>query len=91
MFLKDPDARLDYEVDWSAMCGAERAVVASSWRVSPEREGGVAVSGQSLDGNIARAWVDGGREGEVVAVVNRAVFSDGAIDERSITIRVGER
>jgi hypothetical protein len=91
MFLKDPNARLDYEVDWSAMCGADRSIVSSSWLVSPQREGGVAVSGDSLDGNVARVWIDGGEDGDLVLVVNRAVFSDGAIDERSVTIRIGER
>ncbi|MFN7177295.1 MAG: hypothetical protein ACK4MX_10460 [Thermaurantiacus sp.] len=91
MFLKDPDARLDYEVDWSAVCGPDRDIVQSEWTVTPPREAGVTIVDESLEDCVARVWVQGGQDGDVVALVNRAMFSDGAIDERSVAIRVGER
>jgi hypothetical protein len=91
MFLKDPAARLDYEVDWSAICGPDRAVVAADWTVTPQQDGGVTIADESLEACVARVWIEGGRDGDVVSLVNRAIFSDGTIDERSVPIRVGER
>jgi hypothetical protein len=91
MFLKDGGARLDYEIDWTAVCGPDRGIEASDWSVVPAREGGVRILGQAIEGNRTIAWVEGGREGDVVGLVNRVAFTDGTADERSVTLRVGER
>ncbi len=91
LFLKDPAARLDYAIDWTAALAVGRSIAGSSWQVVPARDGGVRVAASSVEGATTVAWVEGGREGDVVLLVNRVTFSDGLVDERSVTLRVGER
>jgi hypothetical protein len=91
LFLKDRHARLDYRVDWAAMCGDGRTIASSEWRLEPSAGGGVLIVGSDVEGTSTRVWIEGGRDGEVVALVNHVAFSDGSIDERSVTVRVGER
>jgi hypothetical protein len=91
MFLKDPDALLDYSVDWAAAVGGEAAVFASSWAVHPHEPGGVSVASASLEGNVALVRLAGGLPGHVYTVGNQVVLGDGSRDERSLTIRVEDR
>ena len=44
--LKDPEAALDYAVDWGADYLDEDALVASAWTVSPDEPGGIAIDRQ---------------------------------------------
>ncbi len=89
MFLKDKDAVLDYAVDWTGVTGAERTVVASIWRVSPE--GGLAVLEAAVEGGRAIARLGGGVAGTVYCVGNHVELSDGTRDERTLVVRVEER
>lgn len=91
LFLKDPGARIDYAIDWTAACGPGRGIAASSWSVRPAGDHGLTIAETGVDGATTTAWIEGGREGDVVTLVNRVTFTDGAIDERSVTLRVGER
>ena len=47
--LKDPDAVLDYLVDWGAEYLGTDELTQSSWTVSPDEPGGVAIVGSSFD------------------------------------------
>jgi hypothetical protein len=91
MFLKDADATLDYRVDWSAATVGGLTIVASSWAAGPAGAGGLVIVDSGLDGAVAWVRLGGGTPGDVCLVRNRAAFSDGSADERSLTIRVGER
>lgn len=89
-YLKDPQSRVDYAIDWSGYLDGQ-TIAASSWTVSPAEEGGIAIeqSGYALDRSAVR--LSGGRIGHVYSVGNRVTLSDGSVDERSITLRVEER
>jgi hypothetical protein len=91
MFLKDPDAELDYRVDWSEAVPAGTSIVDSSWRVEPLEVGGVEVLAGPTDGSVAVARLRGGVPGRIYAVGNLVSFSDGSRDERSLVVRVEER
>ena len=91
MFLKDPGAVLDYQVDWAAAISGGQSVVDSSWSVSPVESGGLQVLDSSLGGAVARVRLGGGIAGHVYEVRNRAGFSDQTVDERSLTLRVEDR
>lgn len=91
MFLKDADAEIAYRVDWSAAIAADEAISASGWSVYPVEAGGLDVLRSSLDGAEALVWLGGGVPGHVYRVGNRVTFADGAVDERSLAIRVEER
>jgi hypothetical protein len=88
MFLKDPQATLDYRIDWSGRAGAA-AVVGSAWSVEPS--GGLTLSGAGVDGPVAFVWVAGGAPGAVYRLINTVNLSDGGVDERMVIVRVEER
>jgi hypothetical protein len=91
MFLKDPDALLDYRVDWGAALGAGAQIAASNWTVAPVEIGGLAVATSSVSGLVASVRLGGGVPGHVYVVGNRVTLANGMIDERSLTIRVENR
>ncbi len=91
MFLKDPDARLDYRFDWSERLAGGLVLVASSWSVEPEGAGAPAIETSAIDGAETVVWLSGGTAGRVYAVRNRITLSDGQIDERSLVFRVEQR
>jgi hypothetical protein len=91
MFLKDPQAVLEYRVDWGSALGPGAEISASSWRVQPEEAGGVSVASAGLDGPVATARLGGGVAGHVYVVGNLVLLADGTSDERSLTIRVEDR
>lgn len=91
MFLKDPQAIVDYRVDWTAALGGEVSLTASVWEVRPVEPGGVALVESSLEGSLATARVAGGLPGHSYAVGNTVTLSDGSVDERSLLLRVEDR
>lgn len=91
LFVKDPDSRIDYRVDWGAAYLGDALITASTWSVSPEQAGGLAVAATSHDGRSASATLTGGVAGATYALVNRVTLSNGEIDERSVAVRVEQR
>lgn len=91
MMVKDPDSRIDFELDWAAAYPGGQAVTASVWTVIPDEAGGVAVAAAAHDLRQATVTLAGGVVGRVYRVTNRVTLSDGQIDERSMTVRVEER
>jgi hypothetical protein len=89
--LKDPDAVLDYAVDWGAEYLDGDALTASDWSVEPEEPGGVTIAGTSLDTAIATVKASGGIAGKLYRLVNAVVLQSGRIDRRSVVLRVEAR
>lgn len=91
MMVKDPDTRIDFEIDWALAYPDGQAVVASVWMVVPVEEGGLSVAAAAYDLMQATATLAGGVAGHVYRLTNRVTLSDGQIDERSAVVRVEER
>lgn len=91
LYLKDPQARIDYAIDWGAAYLDGQVIAASEWRVEPEEDGGAIVEIGSFDLNRTAATVSGGLPGRVYRIGNRVTLSDGRSDERSLTVRVEDR
>lgn len=89
-YLKDPQSRVDYAIDWSGYVDGQ-IVTASAWAVTPQEPGGVAVDGASFDLARTAATLTGGAAGHVYSITNQVTLSDGRSDQRSITLRVEER
>ena len=89
-YLKDPDARVDYSIDWTAYLSGP-TIVASTWTVAPDEEGGIAVAESSFETLRTAARLTGGVIGHSYTISNLVTLSDDSIDARSIALRVEER
>ena len=89
--LKDPQALLDYSVDWGAEYLSGDVLAESSWSVSPVEDGGVAVAGSRFDLLVATVEVSGGVAGKIYRVTNHVVTASGRADSRSVMLRVEKR
>jgi hypothetical protein len=89
-YLKDPQSRVDYGIDWTGYLGPQ-TLTGSLWSVTPEEVGGIAIDASSFDLLRTAATLSGGLDGHVYTVSNLATFSDGRRDQRSICLRVEQR
>jgi hypothetical protein len=85
--VKDPNANLDYGVDWSDWLGEDETIVTSTW-VVPE---GLTQGAAGFEGGRTVVWLTGGTDGQSYAVVNRITTSQDRTDDRSIPIIVANR
>lgn len=89
--LKDPEALLDYAVDWGAQYLAGDALADSSWSVSPDEPGGATIAGSHFDLLISTVQVAGGIAGRIYRITNHVTTASGREDSRSIMLRVEKR
>jgi hypothetical protein len=86
-YTKDPDAVLDYSVDWSSWLDdaetvASHVVIAST---------GITVDSDNEAAGVVTVWLSGGTVGERYTVTTRITTSAGRTDDRSIEIWVRQR
>jgi hypothetical protein len=85
-FLKDPQALLDFSVDWTSWLGSD-TIATSTWTVPT----GLTKVSDSKTTEIATVWLSGGTVGQEYTVTNHIKTAAGREDERSIIIQVQER
>ena len=91
LLLKDPDAVLDYSIDWGAEYLGEDQLVESDWSVSPVEPGGLTVEGSEFDAVTSVVKASGGAAGKIYRLINHVVMASGRLDSRSIVLRVEKR
>lgn len=91
LYLKDPDATLDYSVDWASRYLGTDSVAASSWTIEPLETGGLMLVNESLSDGVSTAVLADGVAGHVYRVVNRVMLVSGLVDERQMSVRVEHR
>ena len=89
-YLTDPDARVDYAIDWALYLDGQ-TILASAWSVDPDEDGGIAVDEASFETARTAARLSGGIVGRSYWVSNLVTLSDGSADARSLILRVEER
>lgn len=89
MMLKDPDAVLDYGVDWSVYLDAGEVITGSAWIIFPEGE--LMASTPSYDDASTTVSLSGGGRGKIYYVTNRVTTSLGRTDDRSFTLRIEQQ
>jgi hypothetical protein len=89
-YLKDPQSRVDYAIDWAAYLDGQ-TIVASLWSVAPVELGGIEVDEDSFAPDRTAARLTGGVVGNCYSVSNQVTLSDGTSDARSIALRVEDR
>lgn len=91
--IKDPDAVLDYGVNWrSAENGGPwlaegENIVTSTWLVPA----GITKNSDSHDGSSARIWLSGGTVDTAYAITNRVTTNQGRTDDRTFEIVIRQR
>ncbi len=84
---KDPDAVLDYTIDWTAWF----ADVSDSISDKTVTGNGVTVDTSSNTSNTVTAWVSGGVVGQMPSVTVQIVTSGGRTDDRTIYFNIRQR
>lgn len=90
--LKDPNARLEYRVDWSdagedPWLAPGEEISSSTWIVPP----GITEDGEDHDTTTAWVWLTGGTAGQTYELTNRITTNQARIDDRSLKIFVTQR
>ena len=85
-FLKDRDAVLDYEFDWSLWLATDETIASKTVTVT-----GVTLDSSPNDDTSVVAWVSGGTAGTTATVSCEITTSANRTDERTITLRVVDR
>lgn len=87
-FTKDPEAVLDYYIDWSDWLD-EDVISTSEWTVPA---GITSVDGkEAATDTITTLWLSGGTAGTAYQLVNHIVTDDGREEDRTLIIVVKER
>lgn len=86
LFQKDPDATLDYAIDWTSWLKGD-AIQSSAWTVPA----GLGSSGAVVGGSMVGIFLSGGVDGTTYDVVNQVTTQGGRIDKRTIRIQVVKR
>ena len=84
VFLKDPDAILDYAFDWSAWLQDGESI--STYTITAED--GITVDSYSQADGVVTVWLSGGTVGTNYDVACKIVTSYNRTDERTMTITV---
>ena len=85
-FVKDPDAKLDYYINWTAWLAGD-TISGSTW-VSTD---GVVLSADAILGGVTRVWVDGGTQGTVAALTNHITTVAGREEDRTLLLVIREK
>lgn len=84
---KDPDAVLDYSVDWTEWLPGDDAISDSIWEVPDD----LTASRESVADARATVFLAGGESGQTYHVTNRITTEAGRVDDRTIRVRVTHR
>jgi len=80
-FIKDPEAVLDYEIDWSLWLSGD-TITESSWTV----ESGLTKGSDFYTDTTTTVWLSGGTVMTTYLAVNHIVTAAGREDDRTIKI-----
>lgn len=86
VFIKDPDATLDYQIDWSDWLDDD-TIISSTWIVDT----GIVNELDTFTDTATKVWLSGGVSQSRYEATNRITTGDGRIDDRTIRIKVKER
>ena len=86
-FEKDPDAKLDFVIDWADWLATGDTISASTWTVPS----GITKESDTHGDDTATIWISGGTARTDYTLTNKVTTAAGRIDERSIIIRVRNR
>lgn len=84
---KDPQAFLDYSIDWSAWLPSGDTIVTSTWMA----DGGITISMETNTSTTSTVWIAGGTTNVLHRATNQITTAAGRINNQSISIAVASR
>jgi hypothetical protein len=87
---KDPDATLDYQLDWSAWLATGVSIVG----LAVTADAGVEVDSSSFTATTTTAWLSAGTAGEISSVTFRVTTDSSPVaqvDDRTLKLRIADR
>lgn len=84
-FSKDPDAVLDYTINWATWLGAD-TISTSTWTVPA----GITKASDTNTITTSTIWLSSGAAGETYNVTNKIVTAADRTEERTIVIRINQ-
>jgi len=85
-FTKDPNAVLDYQIDWSTWLGTD-TISSATWTVAT----GLTKTTDSKTTTTTTVWLSGGTVGTTYSVACRIVTAGGRTDDRTVQIKVEDK
>lgn len=80
--LKDPNAVLDYYIDWTSWLTGTDVISTSTWTTT---DTSITISTATTHGTATTTvWLTGGIEGEVYDITNQILTSNSRTEERTI-------
>ena len=87
-YIKDPDAVLDYSVDWTLWLAGDQ-IATSQWILEPDTD--LVTAANTNTATKSTVWLSGGVAGTTYLATNRIVTIGGRTDDRTISVKVEER
>lgn len=85
-YIKDPDARLDFNMDWEPWIADGDSITGSTWACS---DPALVLEDSENDALTTTIWISGGVLGKTYIVTNHITTNIGPrIDDRSIKIKI---
>lgn len=85
-YTKDPNAVLDYALDWTKWLNGD-TIATSEWTVPA----GLTLNSHSNTTTRSTAWISGGSAGQSYTVANRITTAGGRTEDRSFILAIAER
>lgn len=83
-YIKDPQAVLDYKIDWSEWLDTD-AISDSSWSTA---DTGITIDSDEFNTTETVVWLSSGTVGTTYTLTNHITTTGGRQDDRSIKIKV---
>lgn len=89
----DPDAILDYQIDWAAWLGGD-TIVTSDWEIVTDLvtdespTGSVEIDSDEFTDDTATVWLSGGVHGEICHLTNRITTAGDRTMDQTVRLQV---
>ncbi|AZG48854.1 phage fiber-tail adaptor protein [Gordonia insulae] len=87
---KDPNAKLDYGINWSDWLRPGDTITASTWTVTGP-DAALVNSDPGFTTTEATVWLAGGTLGKTYDAVNHITTAQGREDDRTLKVRIEQR
>ena len=89
-YIHDPEARLDYSMNWAPWLPDGDTIDVSTWSIEPVGPT-LSSASVSVSGLVATVYVEGATEGETYILTNHIVTIGAREDDRSVKLKVKDR